>query len=1733
MVSASTGAMNSVLSKLATLLEDELNPRTRNSIVALRCALTSMRSFLERRAASTEDMGPLVEGWMNQVRDMTYDLEDSIDDFVLSAVPCNTNRVAQLLKMVTLRRQYTILLKELKEQVCEASERRWSAHWGNSLVGVEGPRDRLVKLLDPDGKKQLKLVSIVGSRVGVQEYDFRQYDEEQLIHTLSEFLKTRRYFIVIEDIWDVSAWKLIRWAFPDNVFPEGYVIDKARLIRRWIGEGFIIEEHGKSSEEVGECYFNELINRGLIQPVCIRYDGRIEACQVQNMILDFILSISAEENFVTRYDNPGCISGLQHRIRRLSHGKEDRFIPYAINASHIRSLTIFMNDKEMPILANFRALRVLDIEYSGELQDASFLQNIGKASMLKYLRLQTTPGNSTNIGKQSLLKDLQLQTTPECQKGAQSSTTYCKAAHAGGQLCEQLGCTKRAKGMTDYCTAHGGGRRCEHPDYPKAARGMSGQCIKHGGMKRCPVEGCIRSAEAKSGLCISHGGVRVYQYPYCIKDAQGSTLYCKAHDGGKGCIFDRCSKSAEGSTLFCKSHGRGKRCMFEGDIDCKDAEASEVEAVESAIWGVICAHPGHPGLELRRLGEEDLMMDEVEITPLDEGAEGCRDEESEEMVNEMATGSKTQERKPSPELPMELSYEFLENITNYFSDEHEISVSPFGTLYKGTVPYGGTVIAVKKLQENTPMPADKTFEKEVQNVMALKHENIVELVGFCSETTKKLVWFHEEYIVTDATERLLCYEYLPNGSLQKILFGTKAAKDVSSSKPNIRWGTRFKIIKEICQGLRFLHELDNPIIHMDLNPENILLDGNMVPKIADFALSRLFGQDQTRLYTQRVAGSHQYMAPEYVYSGEISTQSDIYSLGLLIIEITTGEQSCPESYHPSARKFIDKVREDGTLEHIASKYALLDLECLMQVKACINIGLKCLEIDWRCRPSIVEIVDMLNRIGSSQMVNEVCRRRWTRITCWKARLYLMTDPSKGGSDWSKPGRLVDAADRSSPAELKYPKILSSTHRVVFFFNNQDSSRDMNGSIPVSSANSSGPSIGVSSLVTDGNSSLSGGAQFQHSTSMNADSFMRLPSSPMSFSSNNISGSSVIDGSTLQQSPPQEQMQKRRSSSATSQPGIEADGAFHGQKKPRVDIRQDDILQQHLIQQLLQGQSSLHFQGQHNPQLQALIRQQKLAHIQHLQQHQLSQQFPQIQQSQIGIPRQPQLRPPLAQPGMQLPGPVRTPVESGLCSRRLMQYLYHKRQRPENNPITYWRKLIDEYFAPQARERWCVSSYEKRGNSPVVIPQTARDTWRCDICNTHTGKGYEATHEILPRLCQIRFDHGVVDEYLFLDVPNEFRLPNGLLLLEHTKVVQKSIYDHLHVTHEGQLRIIFTPELKIMSWEFCSRRHDEYITRRFLAPQVNHLLQIAQKYQAATNESGPAGVSANDAEAICNLFVSASEQLAKNLDRHSLNEHGLSKRYVRCLQISEVVNNMKDLIEFSHKNKLGPIESLKNYPRQMGPKLTMQNMHEAKGTSMEMSTHGNNNEAPGMHNGVQLDVSRSFRAGQLGQFQQHPMSFQQAMPQHQQNSFGAGVSTQYQQHLIQQLLQEAKSSNNRIMVQQQQQPTSAGAVITNSPASGEAHDMNSGAAKGAPPASTTGPSNLINSAAGMVQRCSSFKSVSSNPAAAVATSGGNPVSPKAESMHEVPELDHLISSELAESGLFLEEQQGGGAYSWNM
>ncbi|KAL8543908.1 hypothetical protein ACS0TY_004456 [Phlomoides rotata] len=517
---------------------------------------------------------------------------------------------------------------------------------------------------------------------------------------------------------------------------------------------------------------------------------------------------------------------------------------------------------------------------------------------------------------------------------------------------------------------------------------------------------------------------------------------------------------------------------------------------------------------------------------------------------------------------------------------------------------------------------------------------------------------------------------------------------------------------------------------------------------------------------------------------------------------------------------------------------------------------------------------------------------------------------------------------------------------------------------LNSVPSSGPSVGASSLVTDANSGLSGGPHMQRSASFNTESYMRLPASPMSFTSNNISitGSSIMDGSsTVQQSSnhdpgsqAQQSQQHQGASSATSLPasrmgqmqlpgGLRAPNSMvqdpstisQLQKKPRLDIKQEDVLQQQVLQQLLQKQDPMHLQNP-NPQLQALIQQQRLRQHQREQQ-QLLQSMPPMQrvqllQQQQQQQQQQQLRQQLLQQGLQPASGIKRPYDGGVCSRRLMQYLYHQRQRPADNTIAYWRKFVAEYYSPRAKKRWCLSLYDNVGHHSLgVFPQAAVDAWQCDICGSKSGRGFEATFEVLPRLNEIKFGSGVVDELLFLDLPRECRFPSGLMMLEYAKAVQESVYEQLRVVREGQLRIIFTPDLKILSWEFCARRHEELLPRRLVAPQVNQLLQVAQKCQSTISESGPDGISQPDLQANSVMVVTAGRQLARSLELQSLNDLGFSKRYVRCLQIAEVVNSMKDLMDFCTGQKVGPIDGLKNFPRDTsGPKAKMQEMEQVGG-----------------------------------------------------------------------------------------------------------------------------------------------------------------------------------------------------------
>ncbi|KAJ0466189.1 putative LIM-domain binding protein/SEUSS [Helianthus annuus] len=494
--------------------------------------------------------------------------------------------------------------------------------------------------------------------------------------------------------------------------------------------------------------------------------------------------------------------------------------------------------------------------------------------------------------------------------------------------------------------------------------------------------------------------------------------------------------------------------------------------------------------------------------------------------------------------------------------------------------------------------------------------------------------------------------------------------------------------------------------------------------------------------------------------------------------------------------------------------------------------------------------------------------------------------------------------------------------------------------------------GPGSLVTDANSGLSGGTpSFKQSASINTESYVRFPASPLSFNSNNISisGSTVIDGPSSQQG------LQQGGSTATSLPNPRVgpssmfhgshDNAYHLQKKPRIDIKQEDILQQQTLRQMLQRQESMQLQSP-NHQLQALYQQQ-----------QLLQSLPPVQRAHLLQQQMLHSRQNVQQPA----AAVNRPYDSGVCSRRLMQYLYHQRQRPAD--ITYWRKFVAEYYSPRAKQRWCLSVHNNVGHHPLgAFPPATTDLWQCSICGSKSGRGFEAAFEVLPRLNEIKFGSGVIDELWFLDLPRECRFASGIMMLEYGKAIQESVYEQLHVVHEGRLKVIFTPDLKILSWEFCSRRHEELLPRRLVAPQVNQLLEVAQKWQSTIAESGSGGVSQQDLQTSSNMLVTAGRQLARSLDLQSLNDLGFTKRYVRSLQIAEVVNSMKDLMDFTQETNIGPIEALRRFPRQTS--VTKLQMSDGRGVIIPNDRNALGGLV-GLQPGVISAMNNNFQLGSRG------------------------------------------------------------------------------------------------------------------------------------------------------------------------
>ncbi|KAL3596254.1 hypothetical protein D5086_007891, partial [Populus alba] len=209
----------------------------------------------------------------------------------------------------------------------------------------------------------------------------------------------------------------------------------------------------------------------------------------------------------------------------------------------------------------------------------------------------------------------------------------------------------------------------------------------------------------------------------------------------------------------------------------------------------------------------------------------------------------------------------IEAATNNFSPDNKLGEGGFGEVYKGTLP-NGQQIAVKRLSKYSGQ-GEAEFKNEVLLIAKLQHRNLVRLLGFCLQ----------------GAEKILIYEFVPNKSLDHFLFDP-------AKQGLLDWSIRCKIIGGIARGLLYLHEDSRlRIIHRDLKASNVLLDGEMNPRIADFGMAKIFGGDQSQGITNRIAGTFGYMSPEYAMHGQYSVKSDVYSFGVLILEIISGKKN--------------------------------------------------------------------------------------------------------------------------------------------------------------------------------------------------------------------------------------------------------------------------------------------------------------------------------------------------------------------------------------------------------------------------------------------------------------------------------------------------------------------------------------------------------------------------------------------------------------------------------------------------------------------------------------------------------------------------------------------------------------------------------------------------------------------------------------------------------------------------
>ncbi|KAL6277919.1 receptor-like cytoplasmic kinase 176 [Prunus avium] len=302
-----------------------------------------------------------------------------------------------------------------------------------------------------------------------------------------------------------------------------------------------------------------------------------------------------------------------------------------------------------------------------------------------------------------------------------------------------------------------------------------------------------------------------------------------------------------------------------------------------------------------------------------------------------------------------IGFSELKNATRNFRPDSVLGDGGFGSVFKGWIDESsfiatkagtGTVIAVKRLNQDG-IQGHKEWLTEINYLGELHHPNLVKLIGYCLEDD----------------HRLLVYEFMPKGSMENHLFRR------STHFQPLSWSLRMKIALGAARGLAFLHNAETQVIHRDFKSANILLDSNYNAKLSDFGLARDGPTGDKSHVSTRVIGTQGYAAPEYLATGHLTAKSDIYSFGVVLLEMLSGRRAIDKNRPTGEHNLVEWAKP--YLRNKRRVFRVIDSRLegqysLNRAQKAANLALQCLSIDPRYRPDVNEVVTTLEELQETK-----------------------------------------------------------------------------------------------------------------------------------------------------------------------------------------------------------------------------------------------------------------------------------------------------------------------------------------------------------------------------------------------------------------------------------------------------------------------------------------------------------------------------------------------------------------------------------------------------------------------------------------------------------------------------------------------------------------------------------------------------------------------------------------------